>query len=372
MRYSSPQGIKENFKNWLINNHNLDNVKHCTLSTAYEYINRINRVCDRIYGEHYDQNWEKLAEDIYPVLLSHILCTKKWHDRQNINVNNLCALILDNEVVKFSDEFHHADEKIKFEQTLNDLWPEPKDKTNKNKVALINLCDFLYKTDYKNNKSIYRDIIKKLDYIKHIKTSLLLFDFIEATKNTPKIILSKNGSKTISSADLVYFLKCGRTTIGKLNRDELIKYASSNDFRYSIQEINTYLKQTHASCKNDRKNKKYLNTMQEEQKNIEKDLACYIKKFINISTTENNTHLFGEIMTKLTEHADILKDINKKTEKWCNLEEASKILGCTKKVIQGLRDRGKICYTQYSPKTIKYLISDLEKIKAERDNKLKK
>lgn len=50
-------------------------------------------------------------------------------------------------------------------------------------------------------------------------------------------------------------------------------------------------------------------------------------------------------------------------DNWCTLDEAVKNTPLTKKIIQGLRERNKITYTQYSNKVIKYLKSDIESIK---------
>lgn len=52
-----------------------------------------------------------------------------------------------------------------------------------------------------------------------------------------------------------------------------------------------------------------------------------------------------------------------KEDNWCTLDEAVKNTPLTKKIIQGLRERNKITYTQYSNKVIKYLKSDIESIK---------
>ena len=55
-----------------------------------------------------------------------------------------------------------------------------------------------------------------------------------------------------------------------------------------------------------------------------------------------------------------------KEDNWCTLDEAVEDEQLTKKTIQGLRERNKITYTQYSDKVIKYLKSDIEKIKTMR------
>ena len=52
-----------------------------------------------------------------------------------------------------------------------------------------------------------------------------------------------------------------------------------------------------------------------------------------------------------------------KEDNWCTLDEAVDDKQLTKKTIQGLRERNKITYTQYSNKVIKYLKSDIESIK---------
>ncbi len=53
-----------------------------------------------------------------------------------------------------------------------------------------------------------------------------------------------------------------------------------------------------------------------------------------------------------------------KDKKWYTLDEAEEATGFTKKKIQGLRDRKKITYTQYSKKVVKYLKSDIQELLA--------
>lgn len=86
----------------------------------------------------------------------------------------------------------------------------------------------------------------------------------------------------------------------------------------------------------------------------------YLKIYMKYCTAGNDEEYtkFASYLTALAEYMQKVKE-ELKDKKWYTLNEAKEATGFTKKKIQGLRDRKKITYTQYSKKVIKYLKSDI-------------
>ena len=68
--------LRDDFRHWLIKQGLSEKTKTGRAGTVYEYIRRIDNLCNKIYKDHSIQGWQKLAENIYPVLGLHLLCRK--------------------------------------------------------------------------------------------------------------------------------------------------------------------------------------------------------------------------------------------------------------------------------------------------------
>ena len=91
----------------------------------------------------------------------------------------------------------------------------------------------------------------------------------------------------------------------------------------------------------------------------------FLKIYIKYCTPGNDEE-YAKLASYLTALAEYIKKAMEdlKEKKWYTLNEAKEATGFTKKKIQGLRDRKKITYTQYSKKIIKYLKSDIQDLLA--------
>lgn len=91
----------------------------------------------------------------------------------------------------------------------------------------------------------------------------------------------------------------------------------------------------------------------------------FLKIYIKYCTPGNDEE-YTKLASYLTALAEYIKKAMEdlKDKKWYTLNEAKEATGFTKKKIQGLRDRKKITYTQYSKKIIKYLKSDIQDLLA--------
>lgn len=439
MKNTSQNDIIQVFYSWLTKKDGGNK----TIKTANEYIRRISRISDMLYANRRQEGWQKLLiEGMYPVLLIHELCSKKWNNSEEVNINASYDYVVNGGFISSFDR-----ELLKqktYKGYLKYIW-QKKEERSKNQVAVYALLNSTRQNNYLCLQTNFHDVIeKKLEYIKKLSTTHLSFECIEATKTTPMKILSINGSTVLSPNDLAYFFKCSRNTIQNLlNRGE-IHYSSA--YRFSLQYINKYLAQKHSSFMKEtkvenriekdisdkyvkniiqlygfykvtvdtesyRKFIKYDETiLPEEDLRIRNDIitmfnffkkkrkileelnmnddfvslmsllvenqdylpqfetdfiAEYLKIYTKYCTPGNDEEYtkFASYLTALAEYMQKVKE-DLKDKKWCTLDEAKEATGFTKKKIQGLRDRKRITYTQYSKKVVKYLKSDIQDLLA--------
>ena len=439
MEKASQNDISRIFYSWLISKDGGNK----TIKTANEYIRRIGRISDRLYSNRSQEGWKRLLTDgMYPVLIIYELCSKKWNNSEEVNINASYDYVVNGGFISSFDR-----ELLKqktYKSYLKQVW-QNKAERSKDQVAVYALLNSTRQNNYLCLQTNFHDVIeKKLDYIKRLSTTCLSFKCIEATQTTPMKILSINGSTSLVPNDLVYFLKCSRNTIQNLlNRGE-IHYSSA--YRFSLQYINKYLAQKHSAFMKETKvenriekdiSDEYVKniiqlygfykvtvdtesygkfieydetTLPEEDLRIRNDIITtfnFFKKkrkileelnmdddFVSLMSlfVENQDYLpqfetdelsefvkiymkyctpgndeeytkFASYLTALAEYMQKVKE-DLKDKKWYTLDEAKEATGFTKKKIQGLRDRKKITYTQYSKKVVKYLKSDIQELLA--------
>ncbi len=78
--------LKQRFSNWLKEKGCQEKTGKGRPSTVYEYIKRIDRLCDKLYNNHTSEELEILAANIGSVLVSYCeSCNKEYY----INKHNL-------------------------------------------------------------------------------------------------------------------------------------------------------------------------------------------------------------------------------------------------------------------------------------------
>ncbi len=68
--------LRDDFRHWLIKQGLSEKTRTGRAGTVYEYVRRIDNLCNKIYKDHSILSWQKLAENIYPILGLHLLCQK--------------------------------------------------------------------------------------------------------------------------------------------------------------------------------------------------------------------------------------------------------------------------------------------------------
>ena len=70
--------LKQRFSNWLKEKGCQEKTGKGRPSTVYEYIKRIDRLCDKLYNNHTSEEWEILAANIQ---ISPSICHTSSHKR---------------------------------------------------------------------------------------------------------------------------------------------------------------------------------------------------------------------------------------------------------------------------------------------------
>lgn len=267
--------LKENFREWLIN-------QNLAETTIYEYIRRIDKICNIIYKGHRTQSWQQLAENIYPILGFHLLCRKGEVRITKDNIepikNFLLSFLFSMEPYKENlrdyliVEMRSDSPKLCLNHytQINDLLPYLTDEaivfeilvsvnqSNKNRNALEKFYQFLAKTGYTNPASSnYKKLVEKNDieeyYIKLTKNITDLSSYSENASNSLKLLSRINGGTSIippqidNSADTEAYPDTVREIL-RISIRTLKRLASSRDLiplengNYSIETVNQYIK----------------------------------------------------------------------------------------------------------------------------------
>lgn len=179
--------LKENFRQWLIKQGLSEKTTTGRQGTVYEYIRRIEKICNTIYAGHNLQPWQQLAEDIYPILGIHTLCKKGSFciTQDNLpqiksffitllsnlrtyqeNFSDLFTIELLDEERLLADNYTHIKDLLS-SLTVEKIVIQPSislDQLNKNRNVLEKFYLFLADTKYVNpDSSYYKRFIEKND-----------------------------------------------------------------------------------------------------------------------------------------------------------------------------------------------------------------
>lgn len=169
-------------------------------------------------------------------------------------------------------------------------------------------------------------------------------DFVNGGSNFEKFLINKDENiqtDLIVRNDIISvfkFFKRNKKVLGSLDND----FISLSSFFYNKDfDLPTF---------NEDWLPKFIRLLQEYSDSVKDD------------TSDNMQERLFSYLEAIQVYINSAKE-QLKEDNWCTLDEAVKNTPLTKKIIQGLRERNKITYTQYSNKVIKYLKSDIESIK---------
>lgn len=280
------EDIRRYFKEWLIKQGYSEKTKSGRPSTVYEYISKINKVCDIVYLDHNIPHWELLAEDIYPILGFYNLCKKEDAQITADNISQTKDFLInflsrmraykDNIDNYFLIEFYFngyfIDKYSLIEMLINYLddnnyiqckFLGSKNERKKHRIALTKFFEFLQASQYTNCnsnfyskfkeptyiESFYNGIAKKIGVLishqnQNDKTFKLMNRIIGGNSSIPPQI-DNSKDKKVDPKTVMDILRISYNTLKRLN-DTLVP---DDDGNYNIDDINKYINDNFVASK---------------------------------------------------------------------------------------------------------------------------
>lgn len=375
--------LKQRFSNWLKEKGCQEKTGKGRPSTVYEYIKRIDRLCDKLYNNHTSEEWEILAANIGSVLVSYCeSCNKEYY----INKYNLKkALQYFNDISKICSNSDYP------QANLNFVYNENSDFLLSVKICQIEdylrIFDFCLDNEVNSSSLNINDILalyvlknsgtleqtKKIlavysrrkyssfsDISLHIqydsknntKTKAILmqyYEFLQVSSDSPVIARLKDQRDDdeiklyIAKVDVVLndLMKC-LTTIPKTGKTALqIKSHYPNGYLPKL-EVASILEIDH----------KTLDTLEDRGILTPNKLkGFYDEQDVN-EYLERHFHKAKKYYPEV--------DYSKKYDVWCNRREAAKIMKCTERTIYNYTKNDLLTYTDYAPQAPRYYKPELE------------
>lgn len=316
--------LKNNFKHWLIKS-------GCKERTSYEYVKRIDRICNKLFNNRYD--WETLAQSIRPLLLLYLISPTKLSAKP-VDLNIIYRLLSEKNIFSvietFFNDFHLC---ISLDDFLLWLWNESKS-NRLNKTSLLKFYEFLQDTECREIDIITHKTLNFDDIRNHLSNVLAPQDlfYVEvkqwANERDAKSVMPRKNSFTGEDSDFLGLqdsadsLECSTKTFKRIVKSQYKqqngKFSLNYDDKYKCSNIN--------------------------------DIHAYLEEHHHPS---HHTYPAG------TYNPNSKKN-------WCNAQEAAEKIGCSISTVIQYRKDGELTYTDYTPRHILYFIPDVERIRDER------
>lgn len=372
--------IKVHFQSWLKEKGCQEKTSKGRPSTIYEYIKRIDRLCDKLYNNHTSKEWEILAANIESVLICYSeTCNKEYY----INKHNLKkSLQYFNDIGKICSNSNYPQANLHF------VYNGDSDFISSIKISQIEdylrIFDFCLDTNHsklniedilglyllknsgiseqiKNFLAVCskRQILSFSDILLHIqydnkdnaKTKVALiryYDFLQDSTDSPIIVKLKEQRNDDEielyiakvEAALDNLMKC-ITDIPKTGKTALQIKSHYQDGYLSKSEVANVLEIDHKTL--DTLNKNGILTPN-KVKNFydEQDVNKYLEKHFHKAN-------YPDVNYSLTGY-----------KYWCNRKVAANTMKTTERTIYSYTKRGLLTYTDYSPQAPRYYKPELE------------
>ena len=375
--------IRTQFQTWLKGKGCQEKTSKGRPSTIYEYVKRIDRLCDKLYSSHTSDEWEKLAQNIDSVLVSYYeSCNQEYY----INKYNLKdALQYFNDIGKMCSNSDYPQANLHFVYNKDyDLISSIKicqiedylrifdfvlDSEDKYHSAKIDDFLTLYVLSYGGTEQVknflaissqsqctsFSDVSICIQYNDkdNAKTKAALiqyYDFLQISSDS--FIVAKLKDKRNDNEIKLYIAKVEEALDNLMKCLPVLEVTGKNALQIRAVYPNGYLSKT-----------EIINTLGIDHKTLDKlnkvglltpnkTKGFYDEKVVN-EYLKNHFHKTKEV------YSDV--DYSSEGGKWwCNRKEAAKIRQCTERSIYNYTKKGLLTYTDYAPQAPKYYKPELE------------
>ena len=347
------EDIKEKFKNWCINKPD-DLGRKSKPSTILEYINRLNRLSQRLYE---DDHWDNLVQDIY-ILKLLFMNNQNWQYAEEDDLYNVVTYL-----------FKYKKKNRNFNDQYNHFFSDLKKQIDKTLPTSNFFYRFRFLFDISRNTEEYAKLSKWVKYVFITEKSINYLSWLYINKaekrriNTALSMFSDFWVQTQSVSSETYYTLCQKELWKKRKRksNEYLKVLEANGIdgrnfysRYiegkaekllSIQETAQALGCAETNIRRLLKNGK-LNF----KPGTNKIIAENVRRFLRRRHTPKNVVIIAD------------EDKVRNSKNWVKMKEA-KIISCRSATyIRKKVKEGKIAYTRYGLRKFLYFKPDLMKI----------
>lgn len=222
--------LRENFKNWLIQQGISDKLINGKSSTVYEYVRQLDVLSKKLYSS---DDWNLLVNNAITLAFFYLLCGKEKYRNNNYPFDKLQKYVKQNnkDILPLPIWSEFAKYKLQEKSLLQIL--NNKNFNEKARVSFIKFYQFIYEEKKLLNISI-QDIKCATTQIIKILTIIKL-NPISASFPANIDTSSQNMSQTVTIEELTNFLECSRSTIERLLKKGL--------FELTTDSVNAYLKE---------------------------------------------------------------------------------------------------------------------------------
>lgn len=376
--------LKQRFSNWLKEKGCQEKTGKGRPSTVYEYIKRIDRLCDKLYNNHTSEEWEILAANIGSVLVSYCeSCNKEYY----INKYNLKkALQYFNDIGKICSNSNYPQANLNFVYNGDsdflslikirqiDDYLRIFDFCLDNEVnpSSLNINDILALYVLKNSGTLeqakkilavysrrkcssFSDISLHIQYDSknNTKTKAILmqyYEFLQVSSDSPVIARLKD--QRDDDEIKLYIAKVEAALDDLMKCQPILEVTGKNALQIKAVFPNGHLSKS-----------EIINTLGIDYKTLDK-----LNK-IGLLTPNKSKGIYDDevINEYLKKHFHKAKkvypdvDYSQKGNKWwCNRRKAAKIMKCTERTIYNYTKKGLLTYTDYALQAPRYYRPELE------------
>lgn len=375
--------IKTQFEVWLKEKGCHEKTSNGRPSTIYEYVKRIDRLCDKLYNSHALENWEKLAVDIGSVLVPYYESSHKEYYIDKYNIKD--ALEYYSEIAKFSLDGNYLQAGISFvnadneyfissakinqiveylrvfdfclEETVNNSAQNVEELLTLYSLqnsAAVDLAKKFWLAYSQNSGMLFSDLSVRIQYNNkdNIKTKSALIPYYNFLRTTPDSILAAklkdryNDDEIESSIIIVEhafdnIMKC-LTVCSKTGKTALQVKSHFPDGHLNKLETASVLEIDYKTL-NKLHKVGLLSPNKVKGFYDEGDVNEYLKKHFHFAKES-----YPEV------------DYSQKNNAWCNRKDAAFTMKTTERTIYNYTKKGILTYTDYAPQAPRYYKPELK------------
>lgn len=353
------ESLKSQFVKWLREQKGKDGEIRYSSHTVNTYIDCFNKILDQFCKRRDSVGWNVFARSIGSSVMCSYFCAMTLNTLK-LGRNEIQYLAeafwFDCAKNSYISKGDFLFKKNRFQKMIRFFY---QNKLGTKYCRIVNLFfAFLKSINWDDNPKLYESVATRIEEMKRYRGFNLKYWYLEATQNTPALIMGKANQSKIPVSDLEEIMCLGPRTIRKILKDEGYRYLDKSD-SFWIEDVNDFFLQKHSEFA-----KRYLTSVHFSQKQEGYIGMLYNYLLGKIGTLKNKNSLSNLVQRK-SHTATILSDMNSylagyslhldnEKERWKGITEAQKMIKKPIRTIQRHGKQKKIPILSYSKRKPRY------------------